>query len=342
LNAMTRKRFWLWMAFSFASMLGAVLAAPLVGAERIDFGKALSALNGDSVSSRDFDIVFLQRLPRAVIGALTGGALGLCGAAFQAVLRNPLATPFTLGVASAGALGAVLVVGLGIGVAVGPFSSVQLGALMGAGLDVALVALLARRIRGGTGGLLLAGVTVSLTAAALMMLVRYLSSPFRLAEMDRWLMGGLDVVSYAPIAGMLPLMLPGLAAILFHVRAVDQLSLGRTMATARGVNVAVVQRDVFIGGSLVTAAVVAAVGPIGFVGLIVPHAVRRVVPKDHRVILPVSFGVAGAFLVLADASARTLMAPAELPVGILTAAIGGPLFLWILSKSGLERSGGAP
>jgi iron complex transport system permease protein len=336
MNAMTRKRFWLWMAFSFASMLGAVLAAPLVGAESIDFGKALSALNGYRVSSRDFDIVFLQRLPRAVIGALAGGALGLCGAAFQAVLRNPLATPFTLGVASAGALGAVLVVGLGIGVAVGPFSSVQLGALTGAGLDVALVALLARRIRGGTGGLLLAGVTVSLTAAALMMLVRYLSSPFRLAEMDRWLMGGLDVVSYAPIAGMLPLMLPGLAAIMIHVRAVDQLSLGRTMATARGVDVAVVQRDVFIGGSLVTAAVVAAVGPIGFVGLIVPHAVRRVVPRDHRVIFPVSFGVAGAFLVLADTAARTLMAPAELPVGILTAAIGGPLFLWILSKSGLK------
>ncbi len=343
MNAMTRRSFLFWVGGACVAFLGAIIASPLIGAERVSLSGALTALLSGDRFGRDFDIVFLQRLPRALIGALTGGALGLCGAAFQAVLRNPLATPFTLGVASAGALGAVTVVGLGIGVSLGPFSSVQVGALIGAGVDVALVALIARRIRGGTGGLLLAGVTVSLTAAALMMLVRYLSSPFRLAEMDRWLMGGLDVVSYRPIAGMLPLLLPGLAMVLYHVRAVDQLSLGRTIAAARGVNVAVVQRDVFIGGSLVTAAVVSAVGPIGFVGLIVPHAVRTVVPKDHRVIFPVSFGVAGAFLVLADAAARILMAPAELPVGILTAAIGGPLFLWILSRSGLkpgyQRSG---
>jgi iron complex transport system permease protein len=339
MNAMTRTRFWLWMGLSLVSFLGAVVVAPLFGAEAVSYPKALTSLLLGEYSGQDFDIVFLQRLPRAIIGALTGGALGLCGAAFQAVLRNPLATPFTLGVASAGALGAVTVVGLGIGVCIGPFSSVQLGALVGAGLDVVLVTVLARRIRSGTGGLLLAGVTVSLTAAAMMMLVRYLSSPFRLAEMDRWLMGGLDVVSYRPIAGMLPMLLPGLVAILYHMRAVDQLSLGSTMAAARGVDVAAVQRDVFIGGSVVTAAVVSAVGPIGFVGLIIPHAVRRVVPKDHRVILPVSFAAAGTFLVMADTAARILMAPAELPVGILTAAIGGPLFLWILSKSGLKAPG---
>jgi iron complex transport system permease protein len=303
-------------------------------------GRAFQTLTGRAPSGRDFDIVFMQRLPRVLLGAIAGGALGLSGAAFQAVLRNPLATPFTLGVASAGALGAVLVVGAGWVVSFGPFSSLQLGALLGAGLDVMLVAGLARRVRGsGTGSLLLAGITVSLVAGALMMLVRYLASPFRLAEMDRWLMGGLDIISYGPIASVMPILLPGLALVLFHMRAVDQLSLGRTMAKARGIDVATLQRDVFIGGSLVTAAVVSVAGPIGFVGLIVPHAVRRVAPRDHRVILPVSFAAAGTFLVIADAAARTLMAPQELPVGILTAAIGGPVFIIILSKSGLKEQG---
>ncbi len=335
---MTRAGFFLWIIASALLLVAVVVAAPFFGAEPVNVRQALQALLGDAPGGRDFDIVFIQPLPRTLLGAIAGGSLGLCGAAFQVMLRNSLATPYTLGVASAGALGAVVVVGAGLVISIGPFSSVQLGALLGAGADVVLVTVMARRLRGsGTGSLLLAGITVSLLAAALMMLVRYVSSPFRLSEMDRWLMGGLDIIGYDPIASVLPILLPGLALILRHARAVDQLSLGRTMATARGVDVAALQRDLFIGGSLVTAAVVSAAGPIGFVGLIVPHAVRRFTPKDHRVILPVTFAAAGAFLVLADGVARTLMAPRELPVGILTAAIGGPLFLLILAKSGLKE-----
>ena len=180
---------------------------------------------------------------------------------------------------------------------------------------------------------MLAGVTVSLISAAMVMLVRYVSSPHRLAEMDRWLMGGLDVAHYDPVASILPLLLPGGAAILIHARAIDQLSLGPEMALARGVNIKALQRDVFLGGSLATAAVVSVTGPIGFVGLIVPHGVRRLAPRDHRVVLPVSFAASGAFLVLADTIARLAAAPAELPVGILTAVVGGPLFLWLLAAS---------
>jgi len=335
MTRVTPWRFTLWVGGAFLVWLAVIVATPLVGAEPVSIRAALAVLGGSTAGGIDFDIVFLQRLPRALLGALAGGALGLSGAAFQAILRNPLATPFTLGVASAGSLGAVVVVSLGLVISFGPFSSIQLGALAGAAIDVVLVSALARRTRSGTvGSLLLAGITVSLVAAALMMLLRYLSSPFRLAEMDRWLMGGLDVTGYDPAAGTLPILVLGLAAILIHIRAIDQLSLGTRMAAARGVDVATVQRDVFIGGSLATAAVVAAAGPIGFVGLIVPHAVRRVAPRDHRIILPVSFFGAGAFLVLADTVARVAVAPAELPVGVLTAAIGGPLFLWILSRSG--------
>jgi iron complex transport system permease protein len=169
-------------------------------------------------------------------------------------------------------------------------------------------------------------------AAALMMFVRYLSSPHRLAEMDRWLMGGLDITGYSFVAGILPVTVLGLASILVNVKAIDQLSLGDQMAAARGVNVRAVQRNVFLGGSFATAAVVSVAGPIGFVGLIIPHAVRRFAPRDHRILLPLSFFMAGAFLVLADMVARVTVAPAELPVGILTATIGGPLFLWVLAK----------
>ncbi len=335
---MTKGRFFVWMGVSTVAWIAAVCFSPLVGAEPVDLQTALSALSGDGPIGKDFDIVFMQRLPRALLGAVGGGALAVCGAAFQAILRNPLATPYTLGVASAGALGAVIVIGLGFAFSLGPFSSVQLGALLGAAADVGMIVLIARRIRGGgTGSLLLAGVTLSLVCSALMMLIRYISSPFRLAEMDRWVMGGLDVVGYTPLASILPLLLPGLVVIFFHLRAVDQLALGRALADSRGVNVPALQRDIFIGGSLVTAAVVSAAGPIGFVGLIVPHAVRRLVPRDHRIILPVSFAMGGIFLVGADVLARVIVAPTELPVGILTAAVGGPIFLLILAKTGIKE-----
>jgi iron complex transport system permease protein len=335
LNGITRWGFALWVGGAFGVFFAAILFSPFVGAERVDMGQVFNALMGRGEAGVGYDIVFLQRFPRTLLGALAGGALGLAGASFQAILRNPLATPYTLGVASAGSLGAVVVVSFGLSVAVGPFSSVQLGALLGAALDMVLVSVIARKT--GTrsrdaGSLLLTGITVHLVAAALMMSVRYISSPFRLAEMDRWLMGGLDVTGYSAVAGVLPMVVLGLGFILVNVRAIDQLSLGDRMAAARGVDVQAVQRYVFLGGSLATAAVVSVAGPIGFVGLIVPHAVRKIAPTDHRIVLPVSFALAGAFLILADAVARVAVAPAELPVGILTAAIGGPMFLWILAR----------
>lgn len=340
MSALTPLRYAAWLSGAAFVWLGIVAAAPLVGAERIDLGRALAALFGTGGRGMDYDILVLQRIPRSLLGGLAGGVLGLSGAAFQTVLRNPLASPFTLGVASAGSLGAVVVIHLGVAVSLGPFSSVQLGALAGAAADVALVVALARRARGNGGAgisVLLAGVTVSLVAGAIMMLVRYLSSPYRLVEMDRWLMGGVDVVGLRPIAGILPVLVPTVAIVLYHMRDMDQIGLGSRMAAARGVDVAGVQWDVFLGGSLATAAVVSVTGPIGFVGLIVPHAVRRFTPRDHRIILPVCFAAGGVFLVLADSAARVVVAPAELPVGVLTAAIGGPVFLAILARIGLSH-----
>ncbi|MDD5307884.1 MAG: iron ABC transporter permease [Deltaproteobacteria bacterium] len=331
-------RFAAWFAGGLGLWLAAIALAPLVGPERASFGEAWSAIWGATAIGPSFDIILLQRLPRVLLGALAGGALAVAGAAFQAVLRNPLAEPYTLGVASSGALGALAVMSFGLSASFGPFSSVQIGALAGAGANVLLVSALGRRRgAGGGNGMLLAGIAVSLISAALMMLVRYLSSPHRMVEMDRWLMGGLDVTGFDAVAGVVPLLLPGLAAVVLHARAIDQLLLGPAMAEGRGVDVDACRRDVFLGGSLATAAVVAVTGPIGFVGLIVPHAVRRFAPRDHRVILPVSFFAGGAFLVLADTVARIVAAPAEIPVGILTAAVGGPIFLVILARGRASR-----
>lgn len=337
MTGLGRARFAAWIAGSFGLLIAAIALAPLFGAEKAHLLEAFDVLLGASASSPSFDIIFLQRLPRTLVGALAGGVLGAAGAAFQIALKNPLATPYTLGVASAGSLGAVVVMSLGLRVSLGPFSSMQLGALAGAGLDVALIsALVRRRSVDGSNGILLAGVTVSLISAAMVMLVRYLSSPHRIVEMDHWMIGGLDVVGYKPLASMLPFVCVGLASIAIHLRALEQLCLGHAMAASRGIDVGRVERDIFIGGALATAAVVSVTGPIGFVGLIVPHAVRRFSPRDQRVVVPVSFAIGGAFLIAADTAARTAVAPAEIPVGILTAAVGGPIFLWILSR----RKGG--
>jgi len=150
--------------------------------------------------------------------------------------------------------------------------------------------------------------------------------------MDRWMMGGLDVVGYHELSALLPLLLPGLALLLFQGIALNQLAFGEEMATGHGVNVATVQRFVLLGTGLATAAAVSLAGPIGFVGLIVPHAVRRFSGSDHRLVLPASFLLGGTFLTLCDLFARTVVAPTEMPVGIVTAILGGPVFLRILLK----------
>ena len=279
-------------------------------------------------------ILWDLRVPRVVLGFLAGGTLALVGASLQVVLRNPLATPFTLGVTGGGALGAVVAIAVpGLSVALGPLSSVQLFALAGCGASLALIYFLARRPQGiSMNMLLLAGVTVGILCGALVLLVRFLADPNLLVAMDRWVMGGLAVVGTRELASLLPLLLPGLGLLALQAPVLNHLSLGEEMAAGHGVDVAAVHREVFLGAGLATAAVVSIAGPIGFVGLIVPHAVRRLSGFDHRVVLPAAFLLGGAFLVACDTVARIALAPTEMPVGILTALIGGPVFIHILLR----------
>ena len=319
------------VALGFAVMVLAVVAAPFIGSTPVRFSEVFGSRTpfADNV---DAQIFFLARLPRALAAALVGGTLAAAGVVFQGLLRNPLATPYTLGVSAGASLGAMLAITFGASL---PVVGVAGASLAGAFAAVIVVyALASARHRGlSTTVLLLAGVTLNSFFSALILFVQYLSDFAETYRALRWLMGDLDVADYAPLVTALPLILVALVAFAWLARPLNLLSLGADAAGARGLNVTQAQRLAFFSGSLATGAAVSVGGPIGFVGIIVPHFVRLLVGADHRLVLPASIFTGAAFLVACDALARTVVAPLELPVGIITALIGGPFFLWLLMRN---------
>jgi iron complex transport system permease protein len=318
-GVLTGRRYAVTLAVLGAVLAGVMVASPLVGPTwRTDWPTVQA------------------RVPQVVLAALAGAGLALAGASFQAMLRNPLATPYTLGVASGGALGANLAIQFGAaGGLLGQLAGLQAASFLGAAAVCGAVYGIARR-RGGVSmaGLLLAGVTVGLICASLILLLRYFAEPTQAKMIDRWMMGSTEAASFREFSSMLPLLAPGVVLLLAQGPAYNQLALGEDLAAARGVNVGAVRAATFFGGSLVTASVVAVAGPIGFVGLIVPHALRRLTGSDHRLLLPASL-LGGAILLLAcDTLGRGLypLIHAALPVGVITSLIGGPVFIAILMR----------
>jgi iron complex transport system permease protein len=318
---------------SAAAALAACVLAPLAGSTSISLARAFD-WSQPWATNVDAQIFFVARLPRVLAAALVGSALAAAGVVFQALLRNPLATPFTLGISAGAALGAMLVLTLG-GALAAAWATVPLASFLGAAGAVLVVYLLTvARHRGfSTNILLLAGVTLNSLLSALILLVQYFADMTQALQTLRWLLGDLDVASYAPLAAALPMLVVALAVFLTVPRALNLLALGEDHAAARGVDVLRVQRLAFFSASLATGAAVSVGGPIGFVGIVVPHMVRLLVGADHRLVVPASLGFGAAFLVACDLLARTVMAPIELPVGIVTALIGGPFFLWLLVRS---------
>jgi iron complex transport system permease protein len=310
-----------------------LLLAPTIGSTPISLTRVFdtSIAWADNV---DAQIFFVARLPRVLAGALVGAALAASGVVLQALLRNPLATPFTLGVSAGGALGAMLAIAGKLETTALGLSSVPVASFLGALLATAIVYMLATSQRRGlsTSVLLLAGVTLNAFFSALVAFVQYLADFADWIRAARWLLGNLDVGSYRELVAALPLL--AAAAVTFAVlpRALNLLSLGEDVAVSRGVELARTQRLAFVSASLATGAAVSMAGPIGFVGIIVPHLVRLMVGSDHRIVLPASALFGAAFLVLCDLVSRTVMAPIELPVGVVTAIIGGPFFLWLLVR----------
>ena len=308
------------------------LFAPTLGSVRVSLVRAFdSSIPFDR--NVDAQILFVARLPRTVAGMLVGSALATAGVIFQGLLRNPLATPFTLGVSSGAALGAMLAITFHWSLAAGPLSAVPLASFAGSLAAVIVVyALATARARRGlsTNVLLLAGVTLNAFFSALILFVQYFADFAEAFRAIRWLMGDLDVSSYQPIVAALPLLAIAGLAFAWLPRALNVLTMGQEAAEARGINVTRAQRVAFFSASLATGAAVSVGGPIGFIGIIVPHLVRLLVGSDHRAVLIASAFFGAAFLVLCDTFARTVLAPIELPVGVVTALIGGPFFLWLL------------
>ncbi len=332
-----RRRLVVGVASFGALLVVSLLVAPLVGSTSISLGRALDpALPfADNV---DAQIFFIARLPRVLAAVVVGATLAAAGVVFQALLRNPLATPFTLGVSAGASLGAMLAVTSGVALAVGGVSAVPLASFAGSLAAVAVVyALASARHRGfSTSVMLLAGVTMNAFFSALILFVQYFADATQTLRTIRWLMGDLDIASYAPLMASLPLVAIALLVFAWLPRSLNLLSLGRDQAEARGVDVIRAQRLAFFSASLATGAAVSLGGPIGFIGIIVPHLVRLLVGSDHRVVLPCALLFGGSFLVACDLIARTVLAPIELPVGVVTAVIGGPFFLWLL----VSRTGG--
>ena len=304
--------------------LGTLIGAPLVGSQPISIA---SVLHGEPTAS---SIFWQIRLPRILLSLLGGAALAVSGVGFQTLFRNPLAEPYTLGVSSGAALGAVLALRFEGGQLLG-LPLVGLASFAGAlGVTALIVGLSLRRQGIETPALLLAGVAVSLSCSAIILFLQYLADSTQTFRMVRWMMGGLSVVGYREVLWLAPWVLGGSAA-LFALRwELNLLLTGEEMAASRGVDLARLRRRVLLATSLMIGALVAVAGPIGFVGLIVPHILRRAVGHDHLLLVPACVLGGGAFLTLCDAAARTLLSPAELPVGILTALLGGPFFLWLL------------
>jgi iron complex transport system permease protein len=309
------------------------LLAPLVGSTPISLMRAFDR-SVPFAENVDAQIFFIARLPRVLAAAMIGATLASAGVVFQALLRNPLADPFTLGISGGASAGAMTAIVLGASIAAVP--PVPVASLLGAALGATIVYRLAtlRRAPLSTSVLLLAGVTLNAFFAAAVMGLQYVADFTEVARAARWLMGDLDVGSFGPLLATLPLLIPAVAIFALLPSSLNVLSLGSDAAAARGVDVHRSQRLSFLGATLATAGAVSLAGPVGFVGIIVPHMVRLVVGGDHRILLPASALLGAAFLVACDLIARTAVASIELPVGIITAVIGGPFFLWLLVRQG--------
>jgi iron complex transport system permease protein len=310
-----------------------LLLAPLVGPTPVNLRRVFdfSIPFADNV---DAQIFFVARLPRTLAGACVGALFASAGVIFQGLLRNPLATPFTLGVSTGAALGAILAITFNVSISFLGISAVPVAAFAGSLMAVAVVYALAQaRHRGlSTTVLLLAGVTMNAFFSAMILFVQYFASFADTYRTLRWLMGDLDIASYQPILAAVPTMAVAFGVFAWLARPLNLLSLGPDSAESRGLDVAKAQRAAFLSASLATGAAVSIGGPIGFVGIIIPHLVRLLVGPDHRLVLPASALFGAAFLVGCDLVARTILAPVELPVGIITALIGGPFFLWLLIR----------
>lgn len=328
-----------------AALLGAAALLVLAGLASVTQGAAglpvagvvrslLDALPGIQVEQTLTDqqqaVLWQIRLPRTVLAALVGGSLAMAGAGYQGVFRNPLADPYLLGVSAGAGLGAVLALGFGLDLSWGPIGALPMAAFLGAILAVTGSVLVARGSFRDPATLLLAGVAMAALFSAAQTFALQRLDQTRSREVLSWLFGRLATSGWQPILLLLPYVLLAGILLLLHARHLDVLRLGDDEARALGLHPARSRFVVVAAATLITAAAVSVSGLIAFVGLVTPHIVRMLVGHSYRVLIPLSFLVGAAFLAFVDIGARTLVAPAELPVGVITAFVGAPFFCFVL------------
>lgn len=302
-----------------------------IGSVSVPISSVVGALTGsEGVPETDRTILLVIRLPRVLLAILVGAGLSVAGVVFQALLRNPLAEPYILGISSGGTVGAILAIGLFTGATT---IATPVASFLGSGLVMFLVYSVAHR-RGqiDTFTLLLAGVMIgAFFNAAVLLIIAVFNQELRNAFL--WLMGNLSSASMESLIVVAPLLLIASVLLLLQSKNFNLISTGDEAALQLGVEVAKVKRFSYFLASLVTGLVVSVSGVIGFVGLIIPHICRMVFGPDHRLLLPASFLLGGSFLIVADILSRTLLAPTEIPVGAVTAAIGAPVFVYLLRRT---------
>jgi len=317
-----------WIGGSALLFVLAGCLLPFVGPSRIDWGLVLQR------QDPDWSILMDLRLSRTLLGLFAGGALALAGALFQSMLRDALATPYTLGVSTGASLGAVMAIALDWHTVAG-VGGIWAGALCGAG--VILFVVMGTATRHGqvsSSSLLLAGVAINSVCAALILLVHSFTGISQSFAISRWLIGGLDAVErptlmlYAGVVACMSLL------VVRQARQWNLLAVGEAWAATRGAHVRRALVRGYLAGSVLAAVTVALTGPIGFVGLVVPHLLRKRLGGDDRLLMPCAFLLGGVLLAGCDAIGRTILAPAEIPAGAITAFIGGPHLIWVVRRGG--------
>ena len=326
---------WMPATIGFVAVLAACLLGVLVGPAHISVGVVLQALAGSTnVDPGQSSILWQLRFPRVVLGALVGAMLATAGAGYQGVFRNPLADPYLLGAAAGANLGATLAIAFGSNAPLIGVNVVPLAAFIGAGAAVGAAYALGRTVTGvrSTTALILAGVAVATFFNAVQTYVQQTQTD-TIRQVYSWILGRLVTAGWDGVLLVLPYIVVSLGVIALHRRLLDALSVGDEEVTSLGISARRVRLIVVVAATLGTAAAVAIAGTIAFVGIIVPHTVRLLFGRSYRVVIPLSVLFGAAFLVLADTAARTVVSPAELSIGVVTAFIGAPFFIVVMRST---------
>ena len=334
-------------AVSILFMLLAVLLGLFIGSVDMSIKDILGILLKNITGHESFYtgpkniemIIWNIRLPSVLIALFVGAALSLAGAAFQGLLQNPLADPYTIGVSSGASVGAVVVLFFNLEIAIFGHFTLPVIAIMFSFLTLLIVFGItkAASITYANETIILAGIIMNSFIGSIVSLIIALSSGNQMREVLNWLMGSLAMKNWGHISILIPFFVIGASIVYYHYRELNGLALGDQAAQYNGINVKRKKIIIIIGAALLTGAAVAVSGAIGFVGLVIPHLVRLLVGADHRHLLPLSLIIGGGYLVLADLLARIIITPQELPIGVITALIGAPVFTILLIKERIKR-----